>query len=262
MSVPRFFVPDVPEIDPRGEIALPSDEAAHLMRVLRLGVGDEIAVFDGRGREFRARVARLRGAKGGDSAHVELIEPLEPAPEPRVRLTLAQAILKPDAMNDVVRDATMMGVARIDPIVSAHVTVKESAWSSGRAVERWRRVAVASAKQCRRAVVPDIAPPCPFEPWLADHMADVKIVLVEPAVALVGEAPSADAVGTDLASLADRRAGSAAILVGPEGGWHADERRQAEKAGFAPITLGRLTLRADATPIVGIALLRFVLRDL
>lgn len=246
MSLPRFFVPALPDGDPRGEIALPADEAGHLTRVLRLGAGDEIAIFDGRGREFRARVTRV----SRNSAHVELAERVEATAEPRVRLTLAQAILKGEAMDDVVRDATMMGVARIDPIVSAHVVVK----SSGHASERWRRVAIASAKQCRRAVVPAIGEPRRFDAWLADAASDVKAMLVEPALGVTSP--------RDLHSVFGSAAASATVLVGPEGGWSVEERQRAGAAGFIPVTLGALTLRADATPIVGIALLRFVLGDL
>ena len=71
-----------------------------------------------------------------------------------MRLTLAQAVLKGDKMEDVVRDATMMGVAAIEPVITAHTTVRMKALTEGQASDRWRRIAVASAKQCRRAVLP------------------------------------------------------------------------------------------------------------
>ena len=67
--------------------------------------GDEISVFDGSGREFRARIERITR----DGAYLRLLEEISAAPEPAVRLTLAQAVLKGDRMDDVVRDATMMG---------------------------------------------------------------------------------------------------------------------------------------------------------
>src|SRR3954454_2732416 len=111
--LPRFYVPD---LDPLvTTAALPADEAHHLTRVLRLGEGDEVAVFDGRGHEFRARVA----AAVRDRVQIELLEKVDPVPEARVPLTLVQAVLKADKMDAVVRDATMMGVAAIEPIVTA-----------------------------------------------------------------------------------------------------------------------------------------------
>ena len=109
-------------------------------------------MFDGRGREFRAQVeAAARGR-----VRVELLEPIVPAPEMRVPLTLVQAVLKGDKMDAVVRDATMMGVAAIEPIITSR-TIGRGCRAT---TTRWGRVAVASAKQCRRAVVPAIAEAC------------------------------------------------------------------------------------------------------
>src|SRR5436305_1718976 len=99
--LPRFLA----AIDPSsGTARLAGDEAHHLSQVLRLGAGDEVAVFDGEGREFRARVEQI----ARDGASLRLIEERVAAPEPSVRVTLAQAALKGEKMDDVVRDATMM----------------------------------------------------------------------------------------------------------------------------------------------------------
>src|SRR5437016_5604908 len=95
---------------------LAGDEARHLSQVLRLVAGDEVTVFDGGGREFRARVERV----SRDAADLALLDESAAAAEPGVRLTLAQAVLKGDKMDDVVRDATMMGVAAIEPLIPAH----------------------------------------------------------------------------------------------------------------------------------------------
>src|SRR5207302_3612514 len=111
-SVHRFFAP---ALDPGDEtVTLPRDEAEHLTRVLRLGVGDTVSVFDGRGREFLARVASAVRR----NVTVQLVSRLDPAIEPAVHLTLVQAIIKGDRMDDVVRDAVMLGVAAIQPIVT------------------------------------------------------------------------------------------------------------------------------------------------
>ena len=242
--LPRFLAE---QIDAAGGTArLPSDEARHLSQVLRLGAGDEIAVFDGAGREFRARVERV----SKDGADLRLIEELPAAPEPAVRLTLAQAVIKGEKMDDVVRDATMMGVTAIEPLVTEHMAAHMKA---GRAPERWRRIAIASAKQCRRAVVPGIGPGRAFEEWLAQDRAERRLLLVEPSAAVEGHPVS---------TLEGSRPASASLLVGPEGGWSVKEIEMALCAGYVPITLGRRTLRADAVPIVAIGLLQFVWGDL
>lgn len=211
-----------------------------------MGVGDEVAVFDGVGREFRARVERI----AREGADLRLIEEVAASPEPAVRLTLAQSVIKGEKMDDVVRDATMMGASAIEPLVTEHTAAH---MKTGRAPERWRRIAIASAKQCRRAVVPAIGAGTAFTDWLAQDRAAMRLLLVE---------PSASVEGHPLSTLGGDRPSSASLLVGPEGGWSESEIDAAVRAGCVPITLGRRTLRADAIPIVAIGLLQFVWGDL
>ena len=172
--LPRFLAD---AIDSAAATAhLGADETRHLTQVLRLGVGDEVAVFDGMGSEFHARVDRV----ARDGADLRLIAPLAPAPEPSVRLTLAQAVLKGDKMDDVVRDATMMGVTSIVPLITDHTVAHVRA---GVAPDRWTRIAIASAKQSRRAVVPRIDPAVRFGDWLVSDQSSLQILLTEPSAA-------------------------------------------------------------------------------
>ncbi len=242
--LPRFLAHSIDAA--AGTAMLSEEETRHLSQVLRLAAGDEIAVFDGSGREFRARVERI----ARDGAELRLIELVPASPEPAVRLTLAQAVIKGDKMDDVVRDATMMGIAAVEPLVTEHTVAHMKA---GRAPDRWRRIAVASAKQCRRAVVPAIGVGTTFADWLRQDQAEVKLMLVE---------PSASVEGYPLSTIGGTRPATASLLVGPEGGWSADEINAAAAAGCVAITLGRRTLRADAVPIVAIGVLQFLWGDL
>lgn len=247
MALPRFLAADLDAVS--GSATLSEEETHHLTSVLRLRFGDEIAVFDGNGREYRARIERL----SREGAQLRLLQEIEAAAEPAVRLTLAQAVLKGDRMDDVVRDATMMGVAAIEPLVTEH-TVARGGAAAGRAADRWRRVAVASAKQCRRAVLPIIGAGTAFVDWVVQDSAALRILLVE---------PDAPADGHPLDVLRDEPApASASVAVGPEGGWSGAEIEIATRAGWVPITLGRRTLRADAVAIVAIAVLQAAWGDL
>jgi 16S rRNA (uracil1498-N3)-methyltransferase len=232
---------------------LADDEARHLSQVLRLRAGDEVTVFDGGGREFRARVERL----SRDGADLALLGESPAIAEPAVRLTLAQAVLKGDKMDDVVRDATMMGVAAIEPLITAHTVAH---LKPGGAPERWRRIAVASAKQCRRAVLPAMGTGTTFDDWLARDGAEAKLILVEPTIG--AEAPPASGATAEYGVLQKRAPGSASLLVGPEGGWSTDEIDRAHRAGYRSLTLGRRTLRADAVPVVALSVLQYVWGDL
>jgi 16S rRNA (uracil1498-N3)-methyltransferase len=240
-----------PELDPeRGEVVLPPDEAHHLTRVMRLDRGDEVSVFDGRGRECRARVERIQ--KG--TVSLTILETLPAPPEAEVPIALAQAILKADKMDAVVRDATMAGVARITPLVTERTLVSLASLARGHTLERWRRVAVASAKQSRRARLPHFDLPSPLTDWLRAPLEGLRLMLVEPA-------PD----GRDLRSLRAALAGSRPVavtcIVGPEGGWSAGERETAVSAGCVPVSLGPMTLRADAAGLIAVSLVSYALSD-
>lgn len=230
---PRFFLPT---LDPASGGTLTDDEARHLTRVLRLGVGDEVEVFDGRGHVFRARVTETTR----DTAAVAIVSPVTAAPEPRVRVAIAVAVLKGDKMDAVVRDVAMMGAAAVQPLVSARTEVALAALQRGQRAARWQRIAVSAAKQCGRAIVPTVAEPLSLTSWLASPPSSI-LALCEPAT---GEAR---ALG-DVPPLGD-----VTLLVGPEGGWTPGEVSAIAAAPATLVRLGPRTLRADAAPLVAMA---------
>lgn len=148
---PRFYVPGLDATAAR--VSLPDDEAEHLVRVLRLATGAEVEVFDGRGGLWRAEVIE----SGKRSASIHAIEAIAAAPEVAVPLTLVISILKADKMDDVIRDAVMLGVTGICPVVSDRSEISLSTVAKSQRVARWQRIAVSSTKQCGRAVVPVVA---------------------------------------------------------------------------------------------------------
>src|SRR5829696_456428 len=157
-------------------VTLPREEGEHLTRVLRLGVGDTVSVFDGRGQEFLARIASAIRR----DVRVQLLSRVEPAAEPPVALTLAQAVLKGDKMDEVIRDAVMLGAAAIQPIVTTRTETTVAALLNGARVDRWKRVALASAKQSGRAVLPEIRLPLTLETLLDEPATALRMMLVEP----------------------------------------------------------------------------------
>jgi 16S rRNA (uracil1498-N3)-methyltransferase len=235
MTIPRVLQPAMTPAD--RVVSLPADEVHHLAHVLRARAGDEVRVFDGRGREWVGRLSALTGK----SATVEIAHEIVPAAEPRVRLTLAIGLLKGDQMDAAVRDATMLGVSAIQPLSTAHVAVPARARKSSAALARWRRVAVASAKQCGRAVVPAIQAVTPLKDVLASAAGVPTFMCVEPRLAVHG---------LDPAGSGQLRPIEAVVLVGPEGGWSPKEVEQARAAGVSLVHLGPRTLRAETVPAV------------
>jgi 16S rRNA (uracil1498-N3)-methyltransferase len=241
--VPRFYAPN---FDPEErEVTLGTDESHHLIRVVRLRVGDEVSIFDGRGHEFAARVART----ASKSATLEILHAISTPAPPPVPIVLVQAVLKGDKIDDVVRDATMVGVAAIVPIVTERSLVSLSTLTKGRAVERWTRVAIASAKQCGRAHLPTIHQPVSFDAWLTTPFDGRRLVFAEPA--------SAPRPHTLHEALLGSKPAAVACVIGPEGGWSVEEREKASAAGCLAVSLGSMTLRADAAGLVAAAVVSF-----
>jgi 16S rRNA (uracil1498-N3)-methyltransferase len=248
VSVPRFFAPSVDLGDDTAR--LPREEAEHLTRVLRLGPGDSVAVFDGRGHEFLAKVV----AVARRDVRLQLVSRIEPAPETAVPLLLVQAVLKGDKMDEIVRDAVMMGVAAVQPVVTERTETTVAALGRSGRVDRWRRVALASVKQSRRAVLPEVNGPLTFDSWLGDPLPALSLMMVEPAQSVQAQPFSA------LQQM--RPPPDAALIVGPEGGWSEREVARAQQRAVRPITMGARTLRADAVPVAAISVLQFLWGEL
>lgn len=239
----RFYAPDA---ERTGDlIELPQEEAEHLARVLRLKAGAAVRVFNGRGREFDGIVYTV--AKNGAQIRIDASRPA--VAEARVAVTLAQAVLKGDKMDEVVRDAVMMGVAAVQPVVTTRSEVTLTSLRRGHRQQRWQRIAVSSAKQCGRAFVPPILEARAFE---AVGASLTRMTLPGPALMFVE--PSA---GVDALSLSDLDATpprETTVLIGPEGGWTPEEIEGAS-AACRLVTLGGRTVRADAMAVVALAAL-------
>jgi 16S rRNA (uracil1498-N3)-methyltransferase len=181
---------------------------------------------------------------------VQLVSRVEPAAESLVPLTLVQAVLKTDKMDDVIRDAVMLGAAAVQPVVTRRTEITVAALMRSQRVERWQRVALASVKQCGRAVLPEIRVPLTLETYLGDPPAALRLMLVE---------PSAGGETEPFSTLRDEPIPSdAALLVGPEGGWASEECAAASSKGVRLVTLGRRTLRADAVAVAAMSVLQFL----
>ena len=240
---PRFYAPGADR--PDSLVDLPQEEADHLTRVMRLKAGASVRVFNGRGSEFDALVETT--AKG--RVQVRLVAARPALRQPRIAVTLAQAVLKGDKMDDVVRDAVMMGVAAIQPILTVRTEVSLAWLERGTRRARWERIAISAAKQCGRADVPPILEPRAFADAVSavghPTLPDPRFIFVEPT--------AADGAQT-LGELAAAPPRETTVVIGPEGGW-AGEELDSAAAICRLVTLGGRTLRADAMALVALAAL-------
>jgi 16S rRNA (uracil1498-N3)-methyltransferase len=244
--VHRFYAPG---FSPDAIFELPADEAQHLARVLRLRAGDQIAVFDGAGREALAHIDSVTNRR----VTVRATAARTAAAEPRVAVTLAQGLLKSDKMDRVIRDAVMLGVAAIQPFVSRRTDVPMSATKKGGRQERWDRTVIASVKQCGRAVVPPVNTTRELSELLASTQADTRLMFVEP-----GSGQSV----ADVTSLEGQQPSHATVFIGPEGGWDPSEIATAAEFGVTLLSFGQRVLRADAAAAAIIPVVQYIWRDL
>jgi 16S rRNA (uracil1498-N3)-methyltransferase len=230
-----------------GRVTFDADESRHLTRVLRLRAGDTVVATDGAGRDYVVRLESL-----GDAATGTVLAQTDGVPASPLAITLVQGVPKGDRMESIVRAATELGVARVQPALCQRTIVRlEPARWRDRA-RRWQRVAREAAKQSGRAVIPEVLPPRPLADCLeSSEPADLGLCLWEggstPLVQRLWQA------GTPR---------SAVVVVGPEGGLAAEEAAAAHARGLTVVSLGPRVLRTETAGPAVIAILQSRFGDL
>jgi 16S rRNA (uracil1498-N3)-methyltransferase len=213
-----------------------------------LEVGEKIALFDGKGLGFTARIVELTTG----SAQV-VLEAEEPADrESSLRLVLVAALSKGEKFELVVQKATELGVSEVQPVYTQHADVRPVAGRVERRAERWRRVALEACKQSGRTRIPSVHEATDLEAALARCAGTAGIVMD----------PEGASEGWDKLFGKLSAAGGLTVAVGPEGGWSQGERESFLAAGYAVMRLGPRILRTETAAIVMTALLQFLAGDL
>ncbi|MEG4624339.1 16S rRNA (uracil(1498)-N(3))-methyltransferase [Microcoleus sp. w1-18aA5] len=232
------------------QIDLTREQQHYLNRVLRLQAGDRFIAMDGRGHWWLA-VLEVRET----GLFALIVEEIAVNRELPVEVTLMAALPKGNGFDEVVRQATELGVVSIVPVTSDRTLLKPS----DQKVERWRRIAAEAAEQSERQIVPTILEPVSFDVAMKDcgqkyryicvargenrHLWDCLIGIFYPP--FVGAVPPCPPPGGEL---------SIVIAIGPEGGWTEGEVKRAIELGFEAVSLGSRILRAVTAPIVALSL--------
>ena len=235
--VARFFYPDT--LGSGAEARLPAEAAHHAARVLRLGVGDPLTLFNGRGGEFEARILRVdRGdvwVKTGAFVDRGVESPLE--------VILGQGLSGGDRMDLTLQKAVELGASAIQPLTTERSIVKLNPERAARRTEHWRSLVISACEQCGRNLVPPVFELRRFDEWLAQLSRNA-----EPGELRLLMSPNAQ---TSLKTLAAPR--KIVLLAGPEGGLSAQEASLAETFGFAPMRLGPRVLRTETAAMAALA---------
>ena len=227
---------------------LPPAQSRHVTRVLRLRSGDAVTLFNGDGSEYSAEIARI----GKDAATLSVTGSRAVDREAPLAVILAQAVSGGERMDYTVQKAVELGVAGIQPLVSARSVVRLAGERAVKRLAHWQAVAIAACEQCGRNRVPRVEPPLEFHAWLA-----LTAKAQDGAAKLLLSPRATDS----LRGLARPASGVIILLAGPEGGWIPEEERAAEQTGFHPVRLGPRVLRTETAAVAALAALQAVWGD-
>ncbi|MFA5665202.1 MULTISPECIES: 16S rRNA (uracil(1498)-N(3))-methyltransferase [Pseudomonadota] len=232
MRVSRFYL-DAPLAE--GEQLLDGDLAHYVGRVLRLGPGAPVQIFNGSGQEWPGEVLEA----GKRQVRIALAAPVAGLAESPLQVHLGQAMSRGERMDWAIQKAVELGVAQITPLVTERCEVRLQGERADKRQQHWQQVAISACEQCGRSRVPVVNAPMALTDWMSNLQAELKLVLHH-------------RTEQELGSLA--RPTSLGLLIGPEGGLSAAEISQAEAAGFQAARFGPRVLRTETAPVVALSI--------
>lgn len=229
----RFYLKTLPCEE---KVRITGEEARH-MKVRRLAKGDQVCLFDGQGNEI---LGTIEAMEDGDVV-IKVLGRQKVSSE-GIFVALATAIPKGKRMDWLVQKATELGVGVIIPIVSQRAVVKPRGWQKG---ERWQTIMVEAAKQCKRAIVPEMLPPVNIDDILNEKGYDLKLALMPESEKKLKEV------------LRERKPEKILCLIGPEGGFTDEETRKIKAAGFIPVNIGNNILRIETAGAAVLSMINY-----
>lgn len=231
----RFFVS--PSSISGDAVIFPRDLSRQVSRVLRMSSGDEVTVLDDTGWEYTVALS----AVGASHTEGRITSRREGQGEPSIRLTLYQAMIRPERFEWALQKCTELGVSHFVPVVTRRTARRFTGVSANRR-ERWQRIIREAAEQSRRSKLPTLDEPQP----LAEALKSAP----HPGL-MAWEAETVQSLKSSLARWTDVAAdlGTLSIFIGPEGGFDSEEVELAREYDVETIGLGRRILRSETAAI-------------
>ena len=237
----RFFLP--PEAFQADTVRFPAETAHQIRRVLRLGAGAEVLALDNQGWQYRVQLA------GDDLGHV--IRREAAAGEPALHLTLFLALTQREKFEWALQKCTEAGVSAFVPFVSTRSLVQD-AQDAHKKLPRWQKIVQEAAEQSGRGRIPPVAAPLPWAGALQSaQAASLRWI--------AWEEEQQTGLRTALRGLSPVPGQTAAVFIGPEGGFTPAEVEQAHQSGCQPLSLGPRILRMETAALAAAVLLVYEL---
>ena len=227
MRIPRLFVHN--KITSHTSLSLDETASRYLSRVLRLGVGQDLTIFDGTGKDYHASIGEVARTRVTLQVTDALILPLTHTRT----VNLIQGLGKGEKMDYVVQKAVELGVSNIQPLVTEFSVVRLAGIRAEKRVRHWRQIAIHACEQSGRNTLPSISDICNFNDWLKTLSPNDDLNLT-----LAPDGPQS------LATLPSPP-GAINLIIGPEGGLSKPEMAALREHGFIPVRLGPRILRTE-----------------
>jgi 16S rRNA (uracil1498-N3)-methyltransferase len=230
---------------------LDAEQSHHCAQVMRQEVGDLFAVFDGQGVEAKAKITEISRdeVKFKVLAKATSLRTAHP-------VWLAQALTKPKSMDLILQKATELGVSELAPLQSDHSVAQVDEEKAEAKVEKWQKLTIEAAKQCGQNWLPVVHPPqAPKDFVAAIPRGAVKLI-----ASLQPEArPLKTALKEQLQGL--KPGTPIVVMIGPEGDFTPAEIGSARAAGFLPVSLGKIILRAETAAFFVLSAIAYELME-
>ncbi|MBS0044361.1 16S rRNA (uracil(1498)-N(3))-methyltransferase [Shewanella sp. M16] len=242
MRVPRIYQPQPLAINQ--QLNLDEDGAAHIGKVLRMGNGEHISLFNGDGNDYLAEIVDA----GKKHVTVKLLSCEANLSESPLNLHLGQVISRGDRMEFTIQKSVELGVNTITPLFSDRCGVKLNGERLEKKIQQWQKIVVSACEQSGRSQVPVVRPAMDLHDWCSEPTSALKLNLHPRAAHGIN--------GLDLAHTRVR------LLIGPEGGLSTEEIAMTETYQFTDVLLGPRVLRTETASLTAITALQLRFGDL
>lgn len=242
--MPKYFTE--PENIKDGFIEIFSDEAKHILNVMRMEIGDTLTICDGQSNDYLCRICET----GKNCLKAKIKETTKSESEPKTKITLYQGLPKSDKMELIIQKCVEIGVCRIVPVITERAVVKiEKGAKEDKKTERWQKIAESAAKQSGRGIIPAVERPMKFKDAIEEAVKNGEAII-----------PYENEKDRGLKEfIKNSKAENIGIFIGPEGGFDTKEIEFAVENGVMSVTLGKRILRTETAGIVTSAIVLYEL---
>ena len=243
MRIPRIYHPELLEYQTQCQLS--EDAANHVGRVLRMGEGEQLELFDGSNHIYPAIITE----SNKKSVKVNILGRELSDKESNLKIHLGQVISRGERMEFTIQKSVELGVNVITPLWSERCGVKLDGERMDKKIQQWQKIVIAACEQCGRNVVPEIRPLMKLQDWCAEDDGAIKLNLHPRAQHSIKTLPMIPKDGVRL-------------LIGSEGGLSEQEIVQTQQKGFTEILLGKRVLRTETASLAAISALQIYFGDL